>query len=274
MDLRDAWLEEEPFGARWDHAVAMALERIGERDHRAHVRKQYLWEAARQLGIYRAVHSPRLRALAKELIPQLGESEFVMPRWIGDRGRLEAAFGVLKLNRVPSFANFVLRHRPRVPVLHIVRHPGGFLHSWRTRYLANTDPAAVLRANRERLESVVRANPEWAARAPDFATLDVHASELLYWRYANETIYRAGQRSPNYYFISYELLTRDPLPIMQRLYAACDLPWTPAIVTEIANAARGAREIAGKWRSQLPAEQRDLVEFVLRESPLPLPSDA
>jgi len=35
----------------------------------------------------------------------------------------------------------VLVNRPQTAVLHIVRHPGGFLNSWRNRYLANTsDP--------------------------------------------------------------------------------------------------------------------------------------
>jgi hypothetical protein len=177
---------------------------------------------------------------------------------------------VLKLNRVPSFAAFVLQHRPDVPVLHIVRHPGGFLHSWRSRYLALNDHKRVLAENALRIENVARANARWASRFTESDLREVNASELAYWRYANESIHECGRGKPNYQFISFEDLSRDPLPIMRRVYQACSLPLTEEIVARIQATAGGSKEIAGKWRSLLPAEQIALVERVLRETTLPI----
>lgn len=272
IDLRDAELEPSTFGPAWDRAVAASLARIGERDHRALVHKRYLWWASWRFGLYRFAHSPRLRRTARVLVPPLGPTEFEFPPWLGPRALQARAFGVLKLNRVPSFAGFVLQHRPDVPVLHIVRHPGGFLHSWRSRYLALNDQKRVLAENALRIENVARANARWASRFTESDVREVNASELAYWRYANESIHECGRGKPNYQFISFEDLSRDPLPIMRRVYEACRLPLTEEIVARIQATAGGSNEIAGKWRSQLPAAQIALVERVLRQTTLPIPA--
>jgi len=261
------------FGAQWDAAVESALCHFGDRDHRARVRKRYLRPAAQALGIYRAVHSPRFRAAVRLVLPRFGRSEFAVPGFLRDPSAAADTVGVLKLNMAPGFAGFVLRHRPGVPVLHIVRHPGGFLESWRSRYLAANDAERVLRENRARLAQLACTNTTWAARMPPPETLDVFESELLYWRYANEAIYEIGKTNPDYHFIAFEALASNPLPIMRRVYAACGLELTRETLDAIAKTAAGSQTIAGKWRTALSVPQRALVESTLRETPLPIPNN-
>lgn len=270
-DARDREsLVPERAGELWDAAVDAALSLLGERDHRARVAKLFLYEPARRLGLYRALRSPRFRRAASTLVASLGAGEFPLPRCVGSSARLRDSFGVLKLNMAPGLAAFVLRARPEVPVFHIVRHPGGYLSSWSTRYLASAERTEVERANRARIEAVRRDNPAWATRIPDPQRLDTESLELWYWRFANEVIYAAGRARPAYYLVSYEELTRNPVATMRPLYAACGLAFTPEMEAAVGRTAAASREIAGKWRERLDEHQKQLVEAALKDLELPV----
>jgi hypothetical protein len=147
-----------------------------------------------------------------------------------------------------------------------VRHPGGFLNSWQQRYLTQRDRDTVTSANERRLRAIAETDAQWAERFGDIAAMTVEESELWYWRYANEVIYRAGQNSSNYLRIIYEELAANPLVVTQRIYEQCHLPWTQVIETEVFKVAVPAQSIAKAWYAKLSTSQIDLINRVLSGS--------
>ena len=118
------------------------------------------------------------------------------PGWLADLEAMRSALTVIKINQSPAFASWVLRERPHQRVIHIVRHPGAYLHSWSSRFLSRNDGEAVRRDNLARLRIVASANPEWGERFGDPERLSTEESELWFWLYAVETIHAAGDGSP------------------------------------------------------------------------------
>jgi len=251
--------DQSELEARWDEAVRWTCTHMGERDPAVRVRKNHLFEACRRMGVYRCVRGPRLRAALGGVLPSLRGQEWEIPRWLGSRAGLARSLPVLKLVSPPGWATFVLRHRPTTPVLHIVRHPGGFLNSWANRYLATQDAAAVLEANLARLRDVVAEDPSWAQRFGDIGMMGAEESELWYWHYANEVVFHAGSSRPDYYRIVYEELVQDPVRVMRSIYELCGLDWTDSIEAAIQRTASSS-DLAFGWRSRLDRIQQSLAE--------------
>jgi hypothetical protein len=247
---------------RWQAAVAHTFSHMGKRDPRLLYPKDYASGFGNGLGA-KLIGKAKVRRLLG-----LGGDEWPIPGWYAKAARQAQAPAVLKLLQAPGWATFVLDHHPEVPVFHIVRHPGGFLNSWSNRYLADMDTEAVLQENRSRLQRVLEEAPEWSERFGDLDTLDVEASELWYWRYANETCFAAGQEQPQYRALAYEQLATDPLPLMEDLYAVADLPWDATIASRVTEACSKSAGIAGRWRTKLKPEQVAMVERILEGSPL------
>lgn len=151
-------------------------------------------------------------------------------------------------------------------MLHIVRHPGGFLNSWRNRYLARRDPEAVSNANRARLKIVTEADPSSAALFGDIDQMCVEESELWYWRYATETIHAAGAALPAYKLIIYEKLAADPVGVARRVYEICGLPWHAAIQETIRKSSSDSTRIADAWRSNMRGESCELLDRIMEQS--------
>jgi hypothetical protein len=261
--LEHRWIEQPDqslLEEHWDEAAQWTARHMGDRDPRVRVPKQYLYEPARRFGLYRAVHGPRLRHALSTFLPSLRGAEWAVPGWLGSPQNLEASLSILKLVTPPGWASFVLRHRPEIPVFHIIRHPGGFLNSWANRYLATQEKGLVRRENVERLRAVVAAEPRWAQLIGDIEAMEPDESELWYWRYANETIFRAGCGSSNYHRVIYEDLVSNPTPIMERLYPACGLSFTPKIRAAIEETTTSSSVIAANWRDRLSGAQQHLVE--------------
>ena len=78
----------------------------------------------------------------------------------------------------------VLNKRSDSKSIHIVRHPGGVLQSWRKRYLANKNHAKVLKANVARLKAIVDLHPKWAKYFGDLSKMSVEEAEMWFWRYS------------------------------------------------------------------------------------------
>jgi len=232
---------------------------MGRLDPVVRVRKNYLYEASRLLGPYRCVHGARLHAALSRFVPSLRGEEWEIPRWLGSQAGLARSLPIVKLVTPPGWATFVLRRRPAIPVLHIVRHPGGFLNSWANRYLALNDPEAVLAANLARLREIVAEDPSWAERFGDIASMNAEESELWYWHYANEVVFRAGDSQPAYCRIFYEELVQDPVPVMRSVYERCNLTWTDSIEVAIRRTASTA-DLAYGWRERLAPDQRRRAE--------------
>lgn len=249
--------------ARWDSAARWAAERIGNRDHYAHVPKIYHHRWSTALHLPRAMVRPRIRNAVSLLAPALRAGEWHLPWWAGSQRRMEQALPVLKFTQVPGWACWVLEHRPRTGVLHIVRHPGGFLNSWRNRYLAKHEAENVENENRRRLRLIAEADAAWAALFGDIDRMGLDESELWFWRYAAESIHDAGDGKPNYFLINYEEMTVNPLTWAQRVFEFCGLPWEPATAARIGGTTGESKAIAAAWRDRLSTEDVALVERIL-----------
>ena len=249
--LPNAWVSRSAMPAldtNWDDAVRWTSHHMGERDQPLTSSKRHIHELSRKLQLHRLLKHRRLRSAIALLSPSLTHREWQLPWWLGRRRKLDEALPVLKLLQVPGWAVWVLANRPNVLVVHIVRHPGGFLHSWRNRYLARHDPNEVAKANHERLRIVIDADPSWAGRFGDIGGMTADESELWYWRYATETVHQAGIRSSAYQLVVYEDLVNHLDEHIIKLYAACGLPLDPAILIKARDSAETSSHIANAWR--------------------------
>lgn len=160
----------------------------------------------------------------------------------------------------------ILRPRPNVKVLHIVRHPGGVLNSWLNRYVAHRDVREVKNNSRARLEQLAQCTPNWARRLGDIQRMSIDELELWYWRYMNEIIWKSGRQASNYHQLIYEELVVDTVALMKQVFARCSLRWSESVGQRIAALSSNSVSFATKWRSSLTAPQEGLVERILEDS--------
>lgn len=254
--------------ARFDDVVRRSAGAVGVRDAPIPAEKSWIRPSARRSRLLALLQRHRLRNLAGLLLPALRGNEVALPERLIDRAALDRAHQVFKLNAACGIAGFALEHRPRVKVLHIVRHPGGFAKSWRSRWLETRDRAEVARLNVERLEDVRRHDPKFELPAGDLSRLEPLETELLFWRWCNERMLACGDHDPRYALLSYEEVTAHPLEQCRRVYEFCGLPWSEAIAAGIARNTERSAEIAGAWRTALDAKEIAIVRRVVAGSGL------
>lgn len=260
-----AGMEDAAIAAGWDAAVRWTSTHMGERDHSIPGPKEHVHELGRRLGLARAVNR-RTRAALRTILPGLRGGEWELPGWLGSKEKLAQAMAVLKFVQAPAWAVWAMEHRPQARVLHIVRHPGGFLNSWRNRWLGRNEGELVRQLNRARLDAVRRAAPEWGDRFGDVERMSVVESELWYWRYASETIHAAGEQSSRYQLVVYERLVGGVMETAQRLYAFCGLPWDERIAKGIGAMSGESASIAKTWQSKVTPEDVEAVNRVMAGS--------
>jgi hypothetical protein len=258
----------DELAADWDDAIAWTAAHFGAGDQPIPTVKHHLHGLSCRLGLPQMVQRARLRRWAAVFSPSLRRMEWPVPWWLGSAAKLKEAVPVLRTSQVPGWVCWALAHRPAVRVLHIVRHPGGFLNSWRNRFLRGRDPAEVHAANLTRLGEVAATNPHWARRFGDLQHLSLEASELWYWRYATEALHAAGADRDTYRRVIYEELAAEPVAGARGLYEFCGLPWTAHTERLIRKRSTGSRGIAEAWRERLDADARALVEEILNGSPM------
>ncbi|MEQ9000864.1 MAG: sulfotransferase [Coleofasciculus sp. B1-GNL1-01] len=255
----------DDFGGQWDKAVASVALRMGDRDRIGTYPKFYINQPVRQLGTI-VLGKRRLRQLFSPIMPSLRQPDWPVPRWFVHPDALKQASTVLKLNMAPAWAEWVLLNRPNVLVIHIVRHPGGFLNSMSRRYWADQDITVIKQDNQERLRQIVKYEPEWAERFGEIEAMSEEESELWYWRYASETIHTAGEGRANYVQLVYEDLVANPIDVAKHVYDKCHLPWTKDIEAEIAKSASSSQVIATAWSKKLEPEKIELTKRILAGS--------
>jgi hypothetical protein len=157
---RGGWLSNlSLFEEEWDKAILATASCMGHRDLKIKNSKEYLYEIPRRLGMIRLLRGPRYRKLMQKVMPSHRSGEWPIPRWLGNASKLKLAVPVIKTVQTPGWAAFVLQFRPEIPVVHIVRPPGGYINSWLNRYVSTTDPAEVADLNRRRLYDISNAEP-------------------------------------------------------------------------------------------------------------------
>lgn len=251
------------FGVRFDAALSAIRTRRGTRDHPWPVRKT--WHRPLPLRLLNA----GLKAGLRQRLHR-GREAWEVPAWAADRTQLASAPLTVKINNGPALARWMAAERPSLDALQIVRHPGGFLASWRSRWLnrPGVDPDAVLAKNRQRLRAVGEAEPAWAERWEEPGALGVDAAELWYWRYSNEAVLDAYAGDGRLLAVGFERFCREPLEHAERVYQHLKLGFTPAVQAGVAAEMEGSTSIASAWKEKLGPERADLVEQILDGSPL------
>ena len=267
-----AWVvtrdDEKVLEAQWDAAVRWTAVRMGARDCLPPPPKEHLYSLARRLGLLRAVSSRTIRKQMGFFMPGLSEEEWLLPRWLGDRTRIDQSLLVMKFNQSPGFGKWILANRKDVKVLQLVRHPAARFNSWRIRHLSRVDSELVRQRNAARLRAIRDADESWARRFGEIDQLSAEESELLFWVYETETIYRAGKGQPQYELTLDEQVVEDPMVVAKRLYRSLGLSWSGRTEEWVRAKAPHWRERATPWRDLLPARSVESVEKILDGSEL------
>ncbi|MEO9827665.1 MAG: sulfotransferase [Paracoccaceae bacterium] len=250
----------------WDHAIEQTSEKIGERDPRPLSPKRHIRPISRALGLDALMYRPRMRSFAKWAHILTESGEWDVPFWLGNRRLLTNPLTVVKLVQTPGWITWVLKNRPDVLVLHIVRHPGGFLNSWHHRYVAYAGIEAVTQDNAARIRSLIKLDKNWRSEIPDIDNMSVEESELWYWKYSTETIYNAGKNLKNCQLIIYENMTKDPKKYAEEIYQRCGLLWTEDVNAAIIASSQTSVDIASAWTNRLDANQISLAEKFVQSS--------
>jgi hypothetical protein len=258
--------QEAELEACWDDAVSWASARMGGRDSLPSPRKAFFGGLGYRVGIDRLFKYRRARSLVGLVVPSMRGAEWTVPAWLSDADAFRRALTVLKLGPAPAWAPWVMRNRPEAKVVHVVRHPGGFLHAYRARWLANTDEELTARANRLRLRTIVRDEPAWAPVFGDIDAMNASEAELWFWRYSTETTQRAGGGQSRFRLVRDEDVVARPLEVVRSLYAWSGLRVTEQVEGYVGRMAAQWRDRSAPWRRMLDLADVALVERVLEGS--------
>jgi hypothetical protein len=264
--------DEARLAELYEPAVRRAARCIGPRDRVLDVEKDWLRPGARRLGAFLLRQRWRLMERVVRRRAPMDGKEHVLPRWMADHARLERSCHVLKLNAAAGTGAWVLRARPDVRVLQIVRHPGGFAKSWLTRWVRGEGGmdrgrgTADCLVDEDRLREVARRDARWARLFGDVDAMSRAEGELWWWRWVNETLHAAGAGRAGYALVLYEELARAPERVAAEAYRALDLDFDAEVAARVRALSRDAETIAHAWKDALAPELVALVEKVLAGS--------
>lgn len=263
----------------WDQVAHQTARRFGIRDHNITYTKPYLHPWSNHLNASRLMTGPRARRVVSRVDRRLARTEWLMPSWVGSQRSLEQSLAVLKILIDAPLLEWLLEERPDVPVVHIVRHPGGRLNSWLTRLLGpmNREQRVELHAHRvARAERIRSHDPQWAQLMPEPHELTLIELELWFWRYVNETKIAVGSGRPSYRLMRFDDLAADPVPQSEQTFRHVGLRWDETIrgrvdagtQTSVFGSVTDPQVIAQAWRSELDPANVETIDKIMDGSPL------
>jgi len=241
----------------WDNIVDVISNRMGSYDSWIKEKKKYFKFGK---GLYIFIRSNKLRKILSCFFKSLKGDEWDFPLQSVKISEWNKAYRIFKFVQSPGWAVFLLNNKSNVNVFHIVRHPGGFLNSWKNRYLSTEEVGEVHSANIERLKAIVQENSYWESVFGDINNLGLNESELWYWYYANQVIYEEGQGKAAYILIQYEELTKEPINVLDKLYKSIGLVITEEVRNNVLTSSQKSESISGSWRNKLSASEISLCE--------------
>ena len=265
----------------WDTFASWASHHDGERDPHTDVEKTFVRRWATRTGAVDWPVRPRIRQVLRVGVPALRQPEWRPLRSLVDRARHDTALHVLKVNDVRFWhLRWVLEQRPDVPVIHLVRHPGGYLRSAWSRFFGPLDDAgrrSEEQVYRDALGAAVRAVPHWHDAIGEVSSLSLAEAVMWFWRINNEEIHHAGAGRRGHRMVRYEDLVAEPVEVAQELFAHLGMPFTPtaehAVRDGLSRSVWGpvqtsTSDRAEGWREALSAEHLALVERMLADGPM------
>jgi hypothetical protein len=266
----DTWVvcrgDSETIASRWREAVIWTASRFGDLDQLPPPHKSYATTVAP--FAWRIIGSRRCRRALWFVAQEWQRDEWTPPAWLYDADRMRAAVTVLKLNQTPDLTTWALKNDPTTRVVHLLRHPGGVLHSWCERYLAVSDREIVTQKNRDRLRFVTEQEPHWRLRFGSIERMSAEEAELWYWCYMNEAIHEIGVSCSSYNFVLDEDIARDAPTVVDMLMQRCGLTVSCSMIDVMTNVAHKWRDKLCDWHQLLDHNHVKLVDRVLADSSL------
>lgn len=258
---------------RWDAVAAQTATHMGEWDHRISHPKDFVLPISQRLGIAQLSARPRIRGLLSSVLWSWADGEWKMPRWVGNLDRADT-FAVFKLVQSYNWAAWVLDNRPDVPVIHIVRHPGGRHESFLRRYVATADAEETRRAKIDQLRRLGR-DKSLANRMGPVDDLTLEEAETWFGVYQMELLEQRASRHRKYLRLRYEDLVAEPEEMIEQIYDHFELPLTNAVRERI-ELSRGTSVFgtvsndvearANGWRDRLDPAVKERIETILATS--------
>lgn len=257
----------------WDELVDKTATHMGERDHRLDSPKLYVHPVTQRLGIAQLSARPKARRLASRVLWSWADGEWKMPFWIGSLHDPEI-FTVLKLVQSYNWASWVLDNRPDVPVVQVVRHPGGRHESFLRRYVSSSNEAKTRSSKIEQLRSL--APEKWIAeRMGPVDELTLAEAETWFGVYQMEAFEQRARHSPMYLRVVYEDMVANPAPTIERIFEHFGLALTSTewglIEQRRGTSVFGAVEsnttkLIYGWRERLDPEMVDRIDHIVAGS--------
>jgi hypothetical protein len=212
----------------------------------------------------------RARLLQKVRSMYRENGEFKIPWWICSKRGIDNAVHIYKLLLVPEWIDWILENKPDIFVIHLIRHPLGYINSWHNRFFTGRNPEEIRAANIERLLRIRKSDYKWTIpweldKESEFSNKEL---ELWYWRYANEVTLKSGNGKPNYDIVTYRDLALNTDVYMRKFYQRVSLEYTNDIAQGIAEASKKSASIALKWETSSTPEDIELAKRILDGSPL------
>jgi hypothetical protein len=173
---------------------------------------------------------------------------------------------------------WVHRHFPEIKQVLIIRHPGGYLNSW---LKGQRDHGWSEFGKKSRLSKAILplACAEHEKYLDAFENGTDFERELIYWIVANETPLLQLDNAEALKTVVYEDLCEDPQKVMRQVYEHCGIPFDKPTQEFIEQSTsrqeegfhsvfKNPRQVAEKWRGELPQEHIDTVERYLAGSTL------
>ena len=201
---------------QWDELVGKTITHMGERDHRLDNPKVYVNSLSQAVGVAQLSARLHLRFAVNRAFPNWSTGEWKMQPWIGDLNHPDI-FAVIKLVQSYNWATWVLENRPEVPVVQIVRHPGGRHESFLRRYIARADAEQTRLAKIEQLRELMTEDG-LGERIGNVDELSLAQAETWFGVYQMEVFEQRAQRSPKYLRVVYEDMVADPGRVIERIF--------------------------------------------------------
>lgn len=253
----------------WSEAILKTSNSFGNRDNVAVNQKIYYRNKISRLLTNIVLDKPRVRRPFENLFPFLKAEEWTIPCFLLSQDQAKQRYAVIKINQAPALSSYVLEKDNSGKVIHILRHPGGFLNSWKNRYLKHRNPETVLKENKCRLSALAETSEEWRIRMGDINSLSLPETELWYWLYANEETYRKGFKNERYLLVVFEKLASDFFSEVERILEFSSLCIPETQKSKLSKLGSDSPVIADSWRQALSEAEKDAVAKIMENNNLP-----
>lgn len=180
--------------------------------------------------------------------------------------KIRQAQRIMKIVNARHLICKVLEETTHIPVIHLIRHPGGMLSSWLIRFAPTQDKDALFAIQQGILARIHEQDPAYEEITGPVEGKEIAELKLWCWRHAQEHMIRLGRAHPRYMQVTFEKLSEKPVEIMEPIYALCGLEYTKSIKARIQQETAASPEIASAWRGKLDPQYQKLVEHVLAGS--------